>query len=234
MEDYASWEASLTRKKYIEHLAYGLDQCIYEAYIAQRGLDIDAHFFSSTIAWFKEMVIGDNAYGITFSEVLNYQSYNRYFGTFANIIELMVFNPWLFTSESHSTQCYHLSSRSVYDIVYTTFSLIVYEGMDVTIHDFYNMTPVQHLMISRSEENKNMPPHIRSAIDTFYVLYRDGNKVVDRMQQRVRMWLRRKHAKEAVRKIEDWWFEIVNSPYTRCGRRMIDKRSARWYAMITY
>lgn len=225
----------LSREEYIKHLASQLDGCLLDAYLMQRSRR-DPKFFSSTITWFKRFVVANNPHGVTFAEVLNCRPYDRYYGTFAAIIEMMVFYPYHFTWELHiinriATQYdNHLDSEALHDILNCTFKLIVEDGLDPTLADYYGLTPAQHMLHYYLDMYDAMPSHIRSFMRPFQQLFRHGSKIVVKQQRFLRNWLQKKREKRAVRMIEDWWFEVVNSPYTRCGSKMMEQRAVEWHA----
>lgn len=230
----------MERGAYVEHLAKLLDDFIIEAYLAQRelnfvlgpGADVDPSFFSSTIEWFKRFIMPSATQGVTFTEVLNAKLEDRYLGTFATVTELLVFIPYNLMyhtgASMHDQYVSHLSKGALHNILHTTFKLITEDGLDVFHADYYERTPLQQVLMYSADILLNMPDHLIGFLPSFCKLFKYGSKIVELQQTGVRAWLRRKKEKRAVKLIEDWWFEVVNNPYTSCGERMLQKRAAKW------
>jgi hypothetical protein len=229
----------MERGAYVEHLAKLLDDFIIEAYLAQRelnyslgpGSDVDPRFFGSTIEWFKRFIMPGVTQGITFTEVLNAKLHDRYCGTFAVVTELLVFLPYNLTYKGqsmHDQYASHLSKGALHNILHTTFKLITEDGLDVFHADYYERTPLQHVLMYNAAIRLSMPDHLVGFLPSFCKLFKHGGQIVDLQQAGVRAWLRRRKEKRAVKLIEDWWFEVVNSPYTACGERMLHRRAAKW------
>jgi hypothetical protein len=232
----------MERWAYVEHLAKLLDDFIIEAYLAQRelnyslgpGSDVDPRFFGSTIEWFKRFIMPGVTQGITFTEVLNAKLHDRYCGTFAVVTELLVFLPYNLTYNTGQSMrlqdqyASHLSKGALHNILHTTFKLIVEDGLDVHQADYYERTPLQHVLMYSAAIRLSMPDHLVGFLPSFCNLFKHGSKIVELQQAGVRAWLRRQKEKRAVKLIEDRWFEVVNNPYTACGERMLHRRAAKW------
>jgi hypothetical protein len=231
----------MERGAYVEHLAKLLDDFIIEAYLAQRelnfvlgpGADVDPRFFGSTIEWFKQVIMSGASQGVTFTEVLNAKPQDRYFGTFAVVTELLVFFPYNLMYHTggsmHDQYASHLSKGALHNILHTTFKLIVEDGLDVNQADYYERTPLQQvLMYSADAIRLSMPDHLVGFLPSFCKLFKHGSKIVELQQAGVRAWLRRKKERRSVKLIEDWWFEVVNNPFTACGERMLHRRATKW------
>lgn len=222
------------RDEYIRHLANELDCCIRDDYIMR----VDPRFFSNAINWFKTFVMPNSLHGVTFTEVINCQTYDRYFGTFASVIEILVFFPfhymWGTNMIEHKSEQYdnHLGEAALHDILNTTFRLIVEDGLDTNVKDYYRMTPIQHIRYYYVDMYDMMPKHLQGFLLSFGQLFKHGKGVVAVQQGAVRAWLQRKKEKRAAKLIEDWWFELVNSPYTACGQRLMKQRAVRWNGMV--
>jgi hypothetical protein len=211
---------SFSREDHVEHLANMLDEITKEAYVQQRNVLFDKqHFFSYTMDVFKNDYIEfDNPRNITFTEVLNCNTYSRYFGTFANIIEMMVFDPrhliWgggLVGNVEDTNKQYdnHLCDKALHDILHTTFKLITDDGLDVQMHDYYNMKPLQHIMSYYADCKNTMPSSLRAFLRPFYILFRDGAMIVKRPQAAVRAFLQRQKGLRAISTIDEGFSELV-------------------------
>jgi hypothetical protein len=234
---------------YVAYLADELDNFIKDAYLAHRDRDevddkyTDHRFFSNTIEWFKNYVKKDPR-GITFTEVLNCGSSQRFFGTFANVITTMVFYPFAYVlwdefmrSEITNRGTYsmrdqyvgHLSKHALHDILSTTFRLIAEDGLVTTSVDFHKLTPAQHICFYHKDSlNLLMPPEIKAFLPSFKRVFMRGSEVVNVLQRAVRAWSLKRREKRAVEVIESWWFEVINCPYTKCGEHMMQQRAVKW------
>jgi len=58
----------------------------------------------------------------------------------------------------------------------------------------------------------------------YYLMFKEKGLVFQ--QRRIKSWYQKR--KIAVSKIEEWWFEMVNSPYTKVGQKMMQKRAIKF------
>ncbi len=70
------------------------------------------------------------------------------------------------------------------------------------------------------------PPHIVTIAQSFVYLLKRGPTLVQQQQVFVRSWLERR--RRAVKKIEEWWLEIIHSPFTETGQRYIANLAITW------
>ncbi len=239
--------STLQRDIYVRYLANELDRAICDAYVNQRlhsdeeGIEHNPIFFSETIQWFKRQKLRDNPQEVTFQEVLNCPTYERFHGTFAHVIVKLVFYPFHFIwdtviIEQMSDQYKnHLSKHELHNILSETFRLVNEDGMDVSLRDDCNMTPARHIFSPQYLDMlSHMPDNLRGFLRLFKIMFKDGKGLVNKQQGFVRAWLKRKQQEKRKRKavelIEAWWFEMINSPYTACGERMMMQRAVRWKA----
>jgi hypothetical protein len=160
------------------------------------------------------------------TKILNCITYERYFGNFGNMILKLVFQPAIIKPFLHIK--WFLSPAQVHDALHTMFILITQYNLDHKHRDYYGYTMAESIFLIIDER---APAHIVSIGKSFYYLLKHGPKIVLKQQVYVKAWYTRR--KTAVRTLEDWWFEIVNSPYTNVGKRTINKLAQNWYAQIT-
>jgi hypothetical protein len=183
-----------------------------------------SNFLSNCINEFRKKY---HKHEVSLSKTINTVIYHWYFGNFANKIVCLVFQPSLFLDAPEKEKysiC--LNSVQVADVLNVCFNLIAYEEMKIDIKDYYGQTPYWGLRHTLGYLYEEMPLHIRAAAHPFLMLFKRGKDIVLMQQNCVRQWLTRR--KNAIQRIEEWWFEIVNDPDTRPGKRILNKRAEEW------
>lgn len=161
------------------------------------------------------------------TKILNCITYERYFGNFGNMILKLVFQPAIVKPFPRIK--WFLSPAQVHDALHTMFTLITQYNLDHTLRDYYGHTMAESIFLII---DVTAPDHIVSIGRSFYRLLKHGPKIVLKQQVYVKSWYERRKA--AVSKLENWWFEIVNSPYTSVGKRNIGKLAQNWYAFMPH
>ena len=160
------------------------------------------------------------------TSIINCVTYERYYGNFGNNILKMVFLP--INHDPLLRINWFLSAAQAHDALHTMFTLITQYNLDHKLRDYYGHTMAESIFLIIAVA---APAHIVSIARSFYHLLKHGPQIVIKQQVYVKSWYERR--KTAVRTLEDWWFEIVNSPYTSVGKRNINKLALNWYAKIT-
>lgn len=234
------FDLGFSDKEYLDWLANELDDAVKCSFASHLDHKQNPYFFSRSIKQFRTSLMCDHKYfnprNITFRDVLNHPSYNRYFGNFAGFIMTLVFDPSIYYPyllDGQKQYTTHLSSESLHDILHTTFKLIIEDGMSVNVVDYYEMQPMTQIMFCLGEFSDRMPLPIKQFVKPFMMLMKKGDKLINVHQSYIRAWIRRKREKQAVKLIEEWWFERVNSPYTTSGQRMMEQRAMNWYMLAS-
>ncbi len=162
------------------------------------------------------------------TKLLNLTTYERYFGNFGNMILKLVFQPAVIKIKPFLNIKWFLSPAQVHDALHIMFVLITRYNLDHKLRDYYGYTMAESIFLIIDER---APAHIVSIGKSFYYLLKHGPAIVLKQQIYVRAWYERR--KTAVHTLEDWWFEMMNSPYTNVGKRNIGKLAQNWYAQIT-
>lgn len=186
------------------------------------------NFFSNSIAAFRSSVSPKE-----FKDALNHTTFERGYGTFASVIVNMVFYPHLYSlcfafPPADNVYQIHLSKEQLHDIMHTTFMLIAEDGLNVNYVDYHGHTPSEMIRISIATLGDIMSPTIKEHARCFWRLMHFGQGLVLQQQHHVKEHIKRQKMKRAVRYIESWWFNVVNSPYTDVGRRVMEKRAIRF------
>lgn len=200
-------------------LSYKLDTIIDCEF--KQALGTGKPFFARCIAEFKRKHTPE-----VFKNVINQKNYNWYFGNLAVKAMSIVFLPSLVLLKEPEDYSTCLNKEQVADVLNTCFHLIVEEGLDIYKKDYYKDTPYESLRQTTTHLYDIMPVHLRSAAGAFLCLYKRGPYILRVQKRAVRTWAEKRRS--AVRKIEDWWFEVVNSPYSSPGKRLLEKRAVRW------
>lgn len=206
-----------------ERMANVLDVMVDKAFEEAISKDVP-NFLSNCIDEFRKKY---HKHEVSLSTTINTIIYHWYFGTFANKIVCLVFQPSLFMNPPEKekySKCQN--SAQIADVLNVCFNLIVSEDLNIDIKDYYGQTPYWGLRHTLGCLYEEMPLHIRAAAKPFLMLLKKGKNIVAIQQHAVRQWLTKR--KNAIRRIEDWWFEIVNDPDTRPGKRLLSKRAEEW------
>ena len=204
----------------IEDIAHNVDKRLEKVFLKTKN-NPTTPIFTNTL---NRMIHKYTPEQIT--KILNFITYERYFGNFGNIILKLVFQPAIVKPFRRIK--WFLSPAQVHDALHTMFTLITRYNLDHKFRDYYGHTMAESIFLIIDER---APAHIVSIGKSFYHLLKHGPQIVLKQQVYVKSWYERR--KTAVRTLENWWFEIVNSPYTSVGKRNINKLAQNWYAQIT-
>jgi len=187
--------------------------------------DSDPCFFGNTTWRFKaalDVMHADRPQA--FTNNINGCTYNRYFGNLAHVIAMHLTSPMLV---HYATASRYVTPQQAQNMLHTTFRLCWRHGLDHTVKNYYGDAPHQTLMLNATSDA--IPSNLRPYIRTFLRLFRYGPDVfVVTIQRAVRAWIHKRRMKRAVETFEKYWFEVVNSPYTPAGARLLQRRSMRW------
>ena len=155
-------------------------------------------------------------------EIINYITYERYFGNFGNNIIKMVFQPSVMNP--HLFKARFLNPAQVHDALHIMFILITQYNLNHKLRDYYGHTMAESIFLTI---DVSAPDYIVSIGRSFYYLLKHGTNIVVTQQLYVKAWYERRKA--AVRTLENWWLEIVSSPYTHAGQRNLQRLALAWY-----
>jgi hypothetical protein len=203
----------------IENFAYNVDRRLEKTFLKTKN-NPTMTIFTNTL---NRMIQKHTPEQIT--KILNCITYERYYGNFGNMILKLVFQPAIMKPFLRIK--WFLSLAQVHDALHTMFTLITRYNLDYKLRDYYGHTMAESIFLIIDER---APAHIVSIGKSFYNLLKHGPNIVLKQQVYVKSWYARRKA--AVRTLEDWWFEIVNSPYTNAGKRNISKLAQNWYAQV--
>lgn len=220
------------------------DQLIYNIVLARVDQNVnDAPIFSKVYHEFLAFLSSCNFNKETISEILNYKLYNWFFGNCISDFISTIFVPSnvihvdLAVSQIYSRDnrfLYALKPEQVHDAYKTLFRIIHFFGVKANVIDYYGEPYHEQLLhLTKLSVQFSMPEHIKNAIPAFYLLLKHGDRLI-LMQEAIMMRFilrnRKKKRVAAYNKIADWWFEIVSSPYTAPGQRLLAARTAAFEA----
>jgi hypothetical protein len=176
------------------------------------------------------------------TEAINKQIYDWYYGNFSTNIISLVFSPGLILGQPLRNEdmfkvC--MSRAQVHDTLICSYKLIFDHGLLIDIEDYYGHTPVQTLQFIKTSYLSVMPDHLKEYMDSFIYIFKHGLKVKGVHRKIIRTWRNNARNKrlqrqtKAVRKIEDWWFEIVVCPDTAVGTRYLSNVLAPKFHSVT-
>ena len=180
----------------------------------------------SDIIMYYEKHIHKNEIPIT--DVFNAPIYVWYYGNFLSYLYHIVFQPYLYLKGDRK-----LSHKQIQDIIHVIYRLVTEYKVDHTTKNYYHINIEEYTEwvfgVTSFEENNVTPTQYK----TLLFLAKHGQNVLTIQRDILRIKLARMHKKkkDAVRKIENWWFEIVNSPYTRPGSTMLTRRAQRFHTI---
>ena len=128
-----------------------------------------------------------------------------------------------------------ITEKQTLHVLKTIYELVCQHGIRHELQGYGGLewTPLKYLEDGMRviQKFKEWKPRIAPA---FRFVLKYGPNTVVKQQALIRGFLvRRKIQKmKAVKIIEAWWFEVVNSPYTVAGRRMMAKRALAFHETV--
>lgn len=184
-------------------------------------------FFEKTFYCFTDEL---KSVGLDISECLNKCHHVWYYGNFAHGILVHVLHPY-FDRETP----YHLSRVQIREAIRLLYKVILEYKIDLDAIDYYGYTCKKYVT-NCTDISKLGLTHLRK--EELNLLYRVvcGAKHMHIMQQTmIKKFVERirigKKRKEAAQVIADYLQELVLSPYTYIGKKMLHKRACKFYEL---
>ena len=202
---------------------------LLEAILRVSNGTADVPIFSVAIEEYMIRIPSD----MYFIDILNCNSYYRYFGNFCNMMVLYVFRPefMLKTLRQTCITVKPLSNFQIHDAIRVLYKYIVQDRtLDYTSEDYYGETP----LVSLRQMIPSLSPQLRTHVKAFEVMLKHGPGMTRIHTDMVYIWARRRRARllakqrKAVAKIEEWWFDMITDPDHYLGQRFIKKMSLTW------
>lgn len=171
------------------------------------------------------------------TRILNTKIDSWYYGNCISDFILAVFLPNLLSDSFTGQLPTFLTNSQVHDAYLTLYRMVHFFMVDVSVIDYYHEP--YYISVAKLREGRMfeiMPDHVKAAITPFYVLLKHGNRLILLQEAMMRRFILRKRKERQTRAYEiiaNWWFEIINSPYTELGQRMLAKRAQRFHRLAT-
>jgi hypothetical protein len=168
------------------------------------------------------------------TEVLNVKLYDWYYGNCISDFIVAIFMPRLYQAEE-STVIY-MTKRQVHDAYRTLYRLIHFYNVSTTTIDYYGET--YHNTIAQlhlRDTYIDLPDYIKEAVPQFHCLLKYGPNLILIQEAFMKKFILKKQKERRIKAyslIADWWFDIVNSPYTKPGKRLLLKRASRFNSLV--
>ena len=148
------------------------------------------------------------------SHIMNYRLYQWNYGNCITDIIDFVFNPM-----------FRISKAQMHDAYRTLYRLIHFYKVDVKAATIYSNHYFEYIQNAKKLLASDAPKYLYDGIEYFSVLLKYGSSLIIIQETYMKRFLRKCRRKKAAKLISDWWFEIINSPYTCIGERMLKKRA---------
>lgn len=167
----------------------------------------------------------------TMREMMSVHTYYRYYGNIIHMLMNLIYSTEIVvrfnkinTNESNR-DAPKLTHEMVHNCFMGVWSILRQYGDLHRKRDYYGMTPIEMVMDDRRSTTTALD-------DVISKLLRVGHKKMDAMMMKVlatwRLRVEEGRRKRAVRLIEDWWLNIVLSPYNAVGRRFLRRFGDQW------
>lgn len=214
-------------------------RCISETQIREYCLDLtekltyeyenaaNKPFVLRTVREFREQLKQIN---IKSKTVFNKRFYDWYYGNLCHHIIHLVYYP-----ECGMSPITFMSKEQACDALFCCYELFLNDECSSTLKDYYGESG-KHILAQRlhvSDVSQTLPIYLKELIPTFIYLFSKGTDIKSIQGRYIYNYLQRKREfaklKWAVGIIESRFLEVALSPYTKIGKRLLQKRSNLFY-----
>ena len=161
---------------------------------------------------------------VKIEDIYSSQIYNWYYGNSIHFLTYLILQPQLYTSQVQ------LEPPFIHSILRKMYDLLVRYKCSISLKDYYNTTPYESMVDIKSTAHYVKFYLNKPQTALLSMLLKHGSNITNVQKDILKITASRMHMKKknAVKKIEKWWFEIINSPYTEVGKKMLKKRSSEF------
>jgi len=192
---------------------------------------IFSHVYDNFLAYLEKQA---NMSSQKITQILNAKLYDWYFGNCISDFVVMIFMPRLILGNEAANV--YMTKFQVHDAYRTLYRLVHFYNVQTATIDYYG--DVYHAVVAdlclRSLYN-GLPEHIKEAIPQFHCLLKHGSNLILIQEAFMKKFILRKQREKRIKAyltIANWWFDIVNSPYTMPGQRLLHKRAHRFSLLV--
>lgn len=191
-----------------------------EHYITQKiNEDLDGKTLWKAFKDFEDYIYSSHK-AIKLKDIYSSQIYNWYYGNCIQYLTHLILQPQLYTTYNTLEPLFvHSVIRKIYDI------LITYH-CPIDLKDYYDTTAYEYMEQMKATPGKTLYLENNQEV-LLSLLLKHGDNIINVQRDilKIKVSRMRKKKKDAVFKIENWWFNIVNNPYHPVGLKMIKKRA---------
>lgn len=155
---------------------------------------------------------------ISLQNIYNYKLYDWYYGNILTFLFSLGYRYDLFRIKKQYEHINHQLYIKCYDLI-TKYNISIYDT------DYYGSNIYDCLSYMQTR----YPNRIDKYFNSFKFLSKYGIRI-NSLQKKYSSKFYRKR-KEAVQKIENYFFEILYSPYTKIGKKYLEKNAKKFYSL---